>query len=142
MKSNKKLQLILLIIAGIIFSVIISQTYPADEQIFLTDTIALTPKQQPLLFALFVFANIGIFIFSLYLAYLVILLLVKKGILFQFVGILLLLGAAGLTVLLTLGHGIEDTTDYFIAGILILFLGVLGFLMTLGTNKRKSKSKK
>jgi hypothetical protein len=139
MKLNKKLQLILLILAGIAFSVVLSQTFPEGEQIFLTDTISIVPKQQPLIFTLFVFANIGLFILSVYLGYLVVLFLAKKGILIQFVGVLLLLGAAGLTVLLLMGHSVEDTSDYFIAGILILFLGFLGFLMTFKSNKRKRK---
>ncbi len=130
MRRNRKLQLLILPVLLAILSFIHAQFYAAQEKIFITDRLFITPKTQPILYVILIFAGVGLLLFGSYLGNLIALFLFKKGIIFQTVGILLLLATAVFTVLTITGHNIEKNSDYIISGILILFLGTLGVLMT------------
>ena len=140
MKKTEKFYLPVLFVALAILSFIYSQFYETGEQIFLTDTIYITPKAQPVYFVIFVFANVILLLGSLYLGLLLALFLFKKGIIFQTVGILLLIAAVVMTFMLVRGDNIKGTKDYIIVVILILFLGTMGLFMTFANKIGKRKN--
>ena len=140
MKDRKKFYLPILFAMLTVLFFIYSQFYKAGEQIFLTDTIFITPKSQPFYFVIFLFANLILLLGSLYLGLLLAVFLFKKGIIYQTVGIFLLLGAATMTFMLIQGHEVEGIKDYIIGGILILFLGTMGILMTFANKIGKRKN--
>lgn len=141
MRSKSKFLLPILLALLAIFSYIYSQFFAVSDKVFITDDLFITPKTQPFIYVIFVFACVGLLLFGLYLGFLLISFLFHKGIAYQAVGILLLIVAIGLTILLVIGNEANGTRDYIIGGILILFLGTLGTMMTFA-NKIKKRSPK
>ena len=140
-KSKSKLLLPILLALLAILSYVYSQFFAASEKIFITDDLFITPKTQPFVYVIFIFACVGLLLFGLYLGLLLISFLFRRGIAYQVVGILLLIVAVGLTILLAIGHEVDGIEDYIIGGILILFLGTLGTLMTFANKIGKRKRK-
>ena len=145
MKPGKKfISTFLLSVSSIIIFTIISQTFSESEQIFITDSIFITPKTQPVYYVLLMLVSIGLVILAIYLGLKIAGFLLRKGILFQTVGAFLLTMAGVLSyVFLISGENMETTKDFIIMLILILFVGIIGFLIVFisKTNKNKRKNK-
>lgn len=140
-KSKGKFLLPILLALLAILSYVYSQFFAVSDKIFITDDLFITPKTQPFIYVFFIFACVGLLLFGLYLGLWLISFLFHKGIAFQAVGILLLFVAIGLSVLLFIGHEVDGIEDYIIGGVLILFLGILGILMTFANKIGKRKRK-
>lgn len=131
MKLNQKsVFTVLLIIGSVIIFTVVSQTFSGSDQIFITDTIFITPKTQPTLFILLMFVNIVLIVFAIYLGLKIAGFLYRKGIIFQVVGTFLLIMTGILSyVSLYLGRNIKTTKEFIIMLIMILFVGSIGVLM-------------
>ena len=128
MKSKKTLIVTVLLfgLATAIFY-IVSQMYPADEQIFITDSYFITPKTQPFLYVLLGFASFGAIIFAVFLGKIITAFLWSKGLLAPVVGIFLIFAAGVLGyVSLVLQQNVKDTTGFVVMLSIVLFLGGFG----------------
>ncbi len=131
MKSKKSLIItILLVGSAIAIFYTVSQMYPADEQIFITDSYFISPKTQSLQFVLMWFVNVGLMLFAVWVGKLIAVFLWAKGILFRVVGAGLVLGSGVLGYnFLVLQERVRTTKDLVIVLVLVLFVGGLGVLM-------------
>jgi hypothetical protein len=142
MKFRKKLHLPILVALLAVLSFVHSLFWPPDEQIFITDSIFITPRTQPFFYIVLIFASVGVILSGLYLGLLLTVFLFKKGIIFQTVGVFILIMTGVFAYLLITGQNVERNSDYVIGGILILFMGTIGVLMTLANRIGKRKRKK
>jgi hypothetical protein len=128
MKLGKKsISTVLVLIGLVIMFLIISQMYPAEEQIFITDSYFITPKTQPFLYVLLGFASFGAIIFAVFLGRIITAFLWSKGLLAPVVGIFLIFAAGVLGyVSLFLQQNVKDTTGFVVMLSIVLFLGGFG----------------
>ena len=136
--SGKTISTVLLAVSTVVIFSIISQTFSDDEQIFITDTIFITPKTQPVFYVLLMFINIVLIVFAIYAGIKIAGFLSRKGILFEVVGTFLILMSVVLSyVFLISGENVETIKDFIIMLVLILFIGILGFLMLFNSKINK-----
>lgn len=142
-KPSKKMIWTILAIVGItVVFIVMSQMYSADEQIFITDQYAITPKTQPHLFVLMWFVNIGIFIFALWLGKFIAVFLWEKGVLLHIVGVFLIFAAGILGyVFFVVQENYKTTSDLLGSLFIILFPSGFGFLMLFNSIFSKKKSR-
>ena len=138
--GRKSISTVLVLISLVIMFLIISQMYPADEQIFITDSYFITPKTQPFLYVLLGFASFGAIIFAVILGKIITAFLFAKGLLAPLVGIFLIFAAGVLGyVSLVLQQNVKDTTGFVVMLSIVLFLGGFGVwaLFSWMLNKKK-----
>lgn len=142
MKLGKKsISTVLLLIGLVIMFLIISQMYPADEQIFITDSYFITPKTQPFLYVILGFASLGALIFAVILGKIITAFLWSKGLLAPTVGVFLIFAACILGyVSLVLQQNVKNTTDFVGMFVIVLLFGGFGvFVLFTWTSNRRSK---
>ncbi len=138
-KTKRSLEIVALLAAGVIGAIAYSQTFSPEDQIFLTDHIFISPKTEPHFYFAFIFLNIGVFIFGVYLAFILIAFLLSRGLLFTSVGVFsLIMAATMLVVWFVIDSPGEEIADYIFSGIIILFLAVLGTVMIFGIPGRRN----
>lgn len=87
--------------------------------------------------------NIGLIVLTIYLGIRIAGFLARKKILFEVVGVFLIITALVLSYFfLIMGKNIETTKDFVIMLVLILFVGIIGLLMIFGSKFNKNKSRK
>ena len=131
MKTKNKITTAVFIALAALVFFIISQTYPAGEEVFITNSYAIRPKSQPHLFILMWFVTVALLVLASYFGKIIAFYLLGKGVLIEIVGVFALMGTLILGYQwLIIGNDVETTKDFIIALLILLFFGIFGFLMT------------
>lgn len=131
MKDNRKIVIPVLLALLAALTLVYSRFFGTGDRIYVTDGIYVAPRTEPLQYLLLVFAGVGLLLLGFCLGVRLVLFLFRKGIIFQTVGVLLLIVAAGLSFRLVTGDGVGSAADYVAGAVLVLFTGTFGVLMTL-----------
>ena len=138
-KTKNLLETAALLAIAFIGAYFYASTFEAGHEIFLTDSYSIFPNSQPLLYAVFVIANLVILAGAAYLGFLLVAFLLSRGLLFKTGGAILLIAAVVLAVVwFGLGNMGDGAADVFFSGMIVLVLAVLGALMLFGVPGRRS----
>ena len=117
-------------VAALIFF-IISQTYPAGEEIFITNSYAITPKSQPHLFILMWFITVALIVFGVYVGKIIAFYLLRKNVAGEIIGVFSLIATVVLGYQwLIVGEDVKTTKDFIIAFSILLLFGLSGLFFT------------
>ncbi len=139
LKTKKLLEIAALVGIGFVGAYFYASTFAADDRIFITDSIAISPSSQPLYYSIFIIGNLVLLAGAAYVGFLIVGFLLERGLLFKTGGAILLVAATVLAVVwFGLGNMGDGAADVFFSGLIVLVLAVLGALMLFGVPGRRS----